>query len=76
MSINENAHTGTNHAGLPGIGVDVTQQAAVADPAAYVGVDVAAAGPAQVALLSELNDTRAVVVTLIARLEAAGILAP
>lgn len=33
-------------------------------PAAYVGVDVANAGPAQVALLSELNDLRAVVVAL------------
>ncbi len=35
--------------------------ALAAGPAAYVGVDVAAAGPAQVALLSELNDLRAVV---------------
>lgn len=38
--------------------------AVAAAPAAYVGVDVAAAGPAQVALLSELNNLRTVVVNL------------
>lgn len=59
-------------------------------PAAYVGVDVAAAGPAQVALLSELNDLRTVVAALrvdrdadraktnavLTALETAGVLAP
>ena len=59
-------------------------------PGTYAGVDVAAAGPAQVALLSELNDLRAQVVnlendntanrnalnTLLSELRVAGLLAP
>lgn len=51
----------TGQTAKPGSVAAYRKPAAVAAPAAYAGVDVAAVGPAQVALLSELNDLRAVV---------------
>lgn len=51
-------------------------QAAVANVGPTVGVDVAAAGPAQVALKSELDATNTALNALLADLRAAGIIAP